>query len=58
MRVLWLGVILAGVFWCVPAGEARCSCAIGFCNSSATCGQGCVCVIPPGKLTGSCWGVD
>jgi hypothetical protein len=56
---LILGVIAllsAYTFW---PEEAECTyCPAIFCTSSAHCPSTCSCLISPGEVSGTCWGID
>lgn len=59
-RGIFLGAliwVLLGIAFYATRAECR-YCSPVSCYSSSQCGSGCVCVTPPGRQFGQCWGVD
>jgi hypothetical protein len=56
-RLLAALLLAASAVVAAPQPAACVACFQSFCTGSCA-GNGCVCMFPPGEVTGSCWGAS
>lgn len=57
--IILLSLAIIGIVWLCMPKKANCVwCYTGSCMTSAICGPNCTCIVPNGKIWGSCWGTQ